>query len=232
MPVYLKSETAPLTLNPTLPLGDIGRKGDLGADTFISAVDKRLDHVLRVELPTRHEGSVRPNQSPRGKDREPRNWAEKMPDDKQEEMGFSKEVEWPDSDAEQQESKLVEVSEKTKKLQEEKCTRKVQNSVRIQTRRKYPLPKVVATKTPHLDSYLKTELSSMTKSEDKELAKIQTFILDALAPLTSILEADSEKVSYDEAIEATIDNRPTEKGLKTRNFLTISHSGARYDHVI
>ena len=54
-----------------------------------------------------------------------------------------------------------------------------------------------------LDSYLKTELSSATKSDDKELAKIQTFMLDELAPLTSILEADSEKVSYDEVIDAT-----------------------------
>ena len=56
---------------------------------------------------------------------------------------------------------------------------------------------------PHLDSYLKTELSSATKSDDKELAKIQTFMLDALAPLTLILEADSEKVSYDKVIDAT-----------------------------
>ena len=118
-------------------------------------------------------------------------------------MDFSKEVEWPDSNTEQQESKLVEVSEKTKKFLEEKCTRRVQNSVRLQTRGKYPLPKVVVTKTPHLDSYLKTELSSATKSDDKELAKIQTFMLDELAPLTSILEADSEKVSYDEVIDAT-----------------------------
>ena len=31
---------------------------------------------------------------------------------------------------------------------------------------------------------------------------------------------------------ATIDNRPTEKGLETRNFFAISHSGARYGHVI
>ena len=79
----------------------------------------------------------------------------------------------------------------------------MQNSVRLQTRGKYPLPKVVVTKTPHLDSYLRTELSSATKSDDKELAKIQTFMLDALAPLTSILEADSEKASYDEVIDAT-----------------------------
>ena len=126
-----------------------------------------------------------------------------MSDDEQEEMDFSKEVEWRDSDTEQQESKLVEVSEKTKKFLEEKCTRRVQNGVRLQTRRKYSLPKVVATKMSHLDSYLKTELSSATKSDDKELAKIQSFMLDALAPLTSILEADSEKVFYDEVIDAS-----------------------------
>ena len=42
-------------------------------------------------------------------------------------------------------------------------------------------------------SHLKTELSNTTKSDDKELAKIQTFMLDALAPLTLILEADSER---------------------------------------
>ena len=34
-----------------------------------------------------------------------------MSDDEQEEMDFSKEVEWSDSDTEQQESKLVEVLE-------------------------------------------------------------------------------------------------------------------------
>ena len=43
----------------------------------------------------------------------------------------------------------------------------------------------------------------MTKSDDKELAKIQTLLLNALAPLTSIFEADSEKVSYNEVINAT-----------------------------
>ena len=62
---------------------------------------------------------------------------------------------------------------------------------------------MAATKTPHLDSYVKTELSSATKSDDKELAKIQTFMLDALAPLTSILEVDSERASYNEVIDAT-----------------------------
>ena len=34
-------------------------------------------------------------------------------------------------------------------------------------------------------------------------------------------------------LDPTTDNRPTEKGLETRNFFfAISHSGARYGHVI
>ena len=33
-------------------------------------------------------------------------------------------------------------------------------------------------------------------------------------------------------VGVTIDNRPMEKGLETRNFFAISRSGARYGHVI
>ena len=34
------------------------------------------------------------------------------------------------------------------------------------------------------------------------------------------------------AAAETVDNRPMEKGLETCTFLAISHSGARYDHVV
>ena len=34
------------------------------------------------------------------------------------------------------------------------------------------------------------------------------------------------------SLSAAIDNRPTEKGLERAIILAISHSGARYDHVI
>ena len=56
-------------------------------------------------------------------------------------------------------------------------------------RNNYALPKVPATKTPSLDGYLKSELPRATKAADKELAKIQTFVLDALSPPTAIVEA-------------------------------------------
>ena len=54
------------------------------------------------------------------------------------------------------------------------------------------MPKVPATKTPSLDGYLKSELSRATKAADKELATVQTCVLDALSPLPAIVEADTK----------------------------------------
>ena len=48
--------------------------------------------------------------------------------------------------------------------------------------------------------------------------------------LVAQLNALLQELAYKDC--TTIDNRPTEKGLETRNFLAISHSGACYDHVI
>ena len=41
---------------------------------------------------------------------------------------------------------------------------------------------------------MRTEISSSTKTSDKELAKIQKFVLDSLAPLTALLE-NAEKMN-------------------------------------
>ena len=43
---------------------------------------------------------------------------------------------------------------------------------------KFPRPKVAATRTPKVDDYIKQIVSPAT---DKELAKIQTFVMDAVA---------------------------------------------------
>ena len=50
-------------------------------------------------------------------------------------------------------------------------------------------PKVPATKISQLHSIMKPEASSTTKATDKQLAKVQTLLLDLLAPLTMLLEA-------------------------------------------
>ena len=52
----------------------------------------------------------------------------------------------------------------------------------------YPLPKVPALRTPQLDSIMKPEVSATTKAANMQLAKMQTLLLDGLAPMTSVLE--------------------------------------------
>ena len=74
----------------------------------------------------------------------------------------------------------------------EKCTSRLPNSEHLKRRNNYALPKVAATRTPSLDGYLKSGLSRATKAADKELATIQTFVFDALSPLTAIVEADTK----------------------------------------
>ena len=53
-----------------------------------------------------------------------------------------------------------------------------------------------------LDPYLRPEVSSSVKTEDKELAKIQAFVLDALAPLTAILEGENQPSEVTNATKA------------------------------
>uniref|UniRef100_A0A1X7TW09 Uncharacterized protein n=1 Tax=Amphimedon queenslandica TaxID=400682 RepID=A0A1X7TW09_AMPQE len=58
-------------------------------------------------------------------------------------------------------------------------------------------PKVDAARSPRLDSVMKTVAPQSAQSVDKELARLQTFILDALAPLTAILEGTNEMTVQD-----------------------------------
>ena len=81
------------------------------------------------------------------------------------------------SDEEEDDSQLVEVSEETHKLLSVACTRSVSNEMRKRTRGRYKLPKVEATKTPRLDSVIKTLAPQGAKNADKDLAKLQTLIL-------------------------------------------------------
>ena len=94
--------------------------------------------------------------------------------------------------------------EKTKLFLEEKCAQSVPNSVRRKARGRYPLPNVAATRTLQLHAYIKSEIPHQVKSADKDLAKIQTFVLDALAPLVSILDLNNKyhRHSFQDTIDA------------------------------
>ena len=64
---------------------------------------------------------------------------------------------------------------------------------------------MAATKTPKLDSYIKIEVSKPAKIADNELARFQSFVLDSVAPLTSIFEADArgDEISHKQAVDTT-----------------------------
>ena len=100
-------------------------------------------------------------------------------------------------------SKVAEVSETTEALLKNSCTKRLANNTRLKIRDCYSLPQVAATRTPQLDNYLKPEVSQQTKTADKELAKVQTFVLDSLAPLSHLMELDAQghEITHTEAID-------------------------------
>ena len=75
---------------------------------------------------------------------------------------------------------------------------------RLSTRNAYSLQKVSATKSSVLDTYLKLEVSQNVKAADKELGSIQSAVLDAMVPLTPIVEADAkgDDVTHKQAVNA------------------------------
>ena len=91
----------------------------------------------------------------------------------------------------------------------------------MKARGHYPLPKVAAARTPQLDPYIKSEVPHQVKCADKDLAKIQTFVLDALAPLVSILDLNSW--DHCPAYQDTIDTISTAVELLGNASATISH---------
>ena len=117
---------------------------------------------------------------------------------------------------EMQDAEHLEVSEKTKFFGG-KCTQSVPNSVLRKAQGRCPLPMVAATRTPQLDVYIRSEV----KSADKDLAKIQTFVLDALALLVSILDLNSR--DHCPAYQDTIDAISTAVELIGNASARISH---------
>ena len=68
------------------------------------------------------------------------------------------------------------------------CLYSLSNKQRKCVSGRYQLLKVVATKSPNTDAFMETETSATLKANDRELSTTQFFVLDALAPLTTIIE--------------------------------------------
>ena len=129
-----------------------------------------------------------------------RSWAEVLSEGT---ADYDSEVRFPDEGDGDDAGPLTEVSEETERLLKTSCTRSVSNEVRRRTRSRYKLPRVEATRTPRLDHFMHTLAPQTAKVVDRELSRIQTFVLDSLAPLTALLDNNAE-MSIEEVKEASI----------------------------
>ena len=83
---------------------------------------------------------------------------------------------------------VTPVSEEMEAVIKNTYTIRLEYGDQLKIRNTYTLLHVVASQTPRLNSFLKPEISPATKAAEKELASIQTHVLDALTPLSAIRE--------------------------------------------
>lgn len=102
---------------------------------------------------------------------------------------------------------LVEVSDGTHRFLKTVCIRSMSNDLRTKTRSAFKFPKVEATRTPRFDQVIRSLAPQSAKTSDRELARLQTFVLDSMAPLSALMELlshDTDWVSIEDVRNATL----------------------------
>eukprot|EP00117_Sycon_ciliatum_P037142 scpid87133/ scgid27840/ len=99
--------------------------------------------------------------------------------------------------------KLYPVSDSTMSLLKSSFRPALPNPSRQQIRDKFGAPNCPHSACPGLNKVMKSRMSNETKSRDKQLARLQSSGLDAVGPLTRVLEgAESGEISACEILEA------------------------------
>ena len=112
-----------------------------------------------------------------------RNWAD-IPVDEMHD--YSAPFVWEDV-AEEPVRPLLQVTENTAKALKAAFGRPLPNQVRLQARKLYPFPDVEVMRCPKLDPVAKQLLQKEQKQADASLARLQTLVLDVVAPLMYIV---------------------------------------------
>ena len=98
---------------------------------------------------------------------------------------------------------LYQVSAVTKSLLKDTFTKTVPNGTRRRWRQAFGMPSCDATKCPKLDATIKAQVPKSCKDGDRHLARLQALVLDAVGPLTHIVEqAQQGSLIPDTAAEA------------------------------
>ena len=93
----------------------------------------------------------------------PRSWAGRMERNSEERPNYSADLPLLDASEQAEDADgpdLVEVSEETAQFLTRACSRGLSNETRKQSRRRFPLPKVPATRCPSLDAFMKPEVTA------------------------------------------------------------------------
>ena len=100
-------------------------------------------------------------------------------------------------------TKLFQMSETTEKLLKEAFMKGTTNPTRRQWKTRYGDPRSVPTRVPKLDKMVKDRLRPDTTKMDRALARLQALTLDAVGPLTSLLELrEKEELTPENAMAA------------------------------
>ena len=114
-------------------------------------------------------------------------------------------VTWPNEDPTDGEDgcQLHKISDETEAFLESAFTKPVSNSTRRRWRKIHGMPACDSTKCPKLDSTIKAQLPKECKEADRPLARLQALVLDAVGPLSALLELHQKgQLTPDKAGEA------------------------------
>lgn len=118
-------------------------------------------------------------------------------------------ITWPDDDPADSEGdefgcQLNKVSEETEVLLKDAFSKPVSNGTRRRWRKAYGMPACDSTKCPKLDNTVKAQLPKECKDADRPLARLQALLLDAVGPLSALLELhQGGQLTPEKAVEAT-----------------------------
>lgn len=117
-------------------------------------------------------------------------------------MNYEADPQFSEDEGVEEEGQLTEVSDPTHRLLTTACTQGMTLDMRKRTRGKYKLPHVEATRTPRVDHVMRALATSSAKGLDREFSKIQTYMLDSLAPISCLME-HADKMSVEDVREAS-----------------------------
>ena len=164
----------------------------------VDEVEKWLSLSRQQHVPSSTPNPGSENRPPRALPSEPAtpSWADRDPSER-----FVQDpneiLRWPDDEEQNNDADhgctLFNVSVATGSLLRDAFTKMVPNGTRRRWREHYRMPTSRFTKCPKLDTMLKSKLPKQCKDADRPLAKNQALLLDAVGPLTHLLEKELPK---------------------------------------